>query len=173
MVDPRLPRSSSPTPPRRRHSHQAGFSLIEIIIAMAVSLIGLAGLMSLYTTNSKANQRVTRTVEATALAQRSLEELRSIPVAPPSPSYDGPTLETNFGIPVVDAPLPDVVGHANTTFQRRVTIQPLAPTSAPTPTLFRIRMVVRWSDDGAAIGTDPLRDHTVALETIRTRQDKL
>ena len=68
-------------PPRA--PRQSGFSLIEIMIAMVVSLIGLAGLMSLYVTTSKSNQRATNLVVASTVAQQTMEELRSMPLFPP------------------------------------------------------------------------------------------
>ncbi len=160
-------------PPRARR--QSGFSLIEIMIAMVVSLIGLAGLMSLYVTTSKSNQRATNLVVASTVAQQTMEELRSMPLFPPMVGYQGPTIQSEFGIPVTDFRiLPDIVRHANTSYRRFVTVEPLAPISPSLNDLFRVRIVVAWSDDGADETTADTRlQHRAVLETIRTRQDLL
>ena len=160
---------------RATERSQRGFSLIEIMIAMAVSLIGLAGLMSLYVSISKSNQRATNLVIASSIAQQTMEELRSMPLFPPTVGYDGPTIQSEFGIPISDFRIvPDIVRHANTSYRRFVTVDSLGSVDPQLADLFRLRIVVAWSDDGANEFTADTRlQHSMALETIRTRQDLL
>ena len=152
----------------RRARSQRGFSLIEILVAMTVTIIGLAGLMSLYTTTVQGNSRAARTVMASTVGQQTMEELRSLPVEAPVTGYQGDTLESKLGaIPAVDVPLDDVT-QANTLYKRVVSVdQPLA-------NLLRVRVVISWTDEGAAPDTtDERLKHSIVFESIRTRQDLL
>lgn len=162
----------------RRARGQRGFSLIEILVAMTVTIIGLAGLMSVYTTAVQGNSRAARTVMASTIAQQTMEELRSLPVQTPVVGYQGDTLESKVGgaFPAFDHPLADVTAPDGTLFKRAVTVEPIAVPSQPLSQLLRIRLVVSWADEGAdvtAAGTDPRLKHDIVLESIRTRQDLL
>lgn len=156
----------------RRDRAQGGFSLIEILIAMTVTLIGLAGLMSLYTTAVTANARSTSTINASVVAQQTMEELRSMPVLAPSTGYDGPTLENTIGVPVTDFLLAPITAQNGTEYQRRVSVVQLP---SPVNNLYRITVGIRWADEGANVDTttDNRLIHDLVLETIRTRQDLL
>jgi type IV pilus modification protein PilV len=159
---------SNHVPNARRARGQSGFSLIEILVAMTVTIMGLAGLMSLYTTTAQGNSRAARTVMASTVGQQTMEELRSLPVQTPVDRYQGDTLESLLGtIPGFDVPLDDIT-QANTVYKRVVSVdQPLA-------NLLRVRVVVSWTDEGAAdTTTDSRLKHSIVLESIRTRQDLL
>jgi prepilin-type N-terminal cleavage/methylation domain-containing protein len=159
---------------RRRYTRQKGFSLIEILIAMTVTLIGLAGLLSLHLTTVRGNSRATRTVMASVIAQQTLDELRNMPVRPPTLGYLEPTLESSFGIPSTNVPLLPAVGPDNTSYQRLVSVIPLGPAGSPLENVVRVRIEIRWTDEGASAGTTDSRlRHQIVLETIRTRQDLL
>lgn len=166
---------SNHVPHSRRERTQRGFSLIEILVAMTVTIIGLAGLMSLYTTTVQGNSRAARTVMASTVAQQTMEELRSLPAQEPVTGYQGPTLETLLGsIPAFDVPLLDVTAQDGTIFKREVTVEPLVLPSQPLSKLLRIRVVISWTDEGAVITTTDRRlKHTIVLESVRTRQDLL
>lgn len=72
-------RIRSMTAPRHNLSSQAGFSLVELVVAMAVLLIGVTGVMTML---DRANQRTVdnRAREAgTALAREVTERVRSLP----------------------------------------------------------------------------------------------
>lgn len=159
---------------RQRRTRQRGFSLIEILVAMTVTIIGLAGLLSLHLTTVQGNARATRTVMASVIAQRTMEELRGLPVGDP---YPLPTLENRFGIdpcPGTDAPLAEVRGPDNTLYRPVVTVCALDPPGGPLQNLVRVRVVIRWTDEGADEDvTDSRLRHQIVLETLRTRQDVL
>lgn len=152
----------------RRDRRQSGFSLIEILVALTVTILGLTGLMSLYTTTVQGNSRATRTVLASTVAQRTMEELRSLPMQTPVPTYEGPTLEGLVGgIPASDVALADVT-QGNMLYTRKVSV------AQPLPDLLRVRVEVSWTDEGAsAASTDTRLEHRIVLESIRTRQDLL
>lgn len=160
---------------RRRYLRQTGFSLIEILIAMTVTLIGLAGLLSLHLTTVRGNSRATRTVMASVIAQQTMDELRNLPVQPPTTPFLEPTLSgPPFGIPSTNVSLPEAEGPDKTRYERLVSVTPLGPAASPLQDLVRVRIEIRWTDEGAAAGTTDSRlRHRMVLETIRTRQDLL
>jgi prepilin-type N-terminal cleavage/methylation domain-containing protein len=160
----------------RRDRRQSGFTLIEILVAMTVTMIGLAGLMSLYVTTVQGNSRATRAVIASTIAQQTMEELRSLPVAPPQSTlpYQGPTLQSVFGIPAADVPLANVTGPDGTDYRRLVSVTPLGVPPSPLANLVRVRLEVTWADEGADPTTTNARlRHEFVLEAVRTRQDIL
>ena len=141
---------------------------------MTVTLIGLAGLLSLHLTTVQGNSRATRTVMASVIAQQTMEELRALPVQPPVPGYLEPTLQSRFGIPVSDFPIADVRGPDNTIYRRQISLQMLPPAIDPSQNLVLVRVEIAWTDQGAAATTTDSRlRHQVVLESVRTRQDVL
>ena len=55
---------------------EGGFNMIEILVAMAVTIIGLAGLLSLSVSVMKGNQGSSRRGEAVRIAKDTIEEIR-------------------------------------------------------------------------------------------------
>lgn len=66
-------------PPRR--SGQAGFTVIEVMIALTILLIGIAGLLSMQLTAMRATSFSRHATEASMLAEDKMEVLRTVPVA--------------------------------------------------------------------------------------------
>ena len=146
----------------RADRHQRGFTLIEIMVTLAVSLVGLAGLMTLHHVVSQGTGSAARMAEASGIAETALEEVRQL-------AYT--RIETLFGAPPIDAELEEAAGKGNRVYGRRLLIEPLDQVSAD---LFRVRVEVTWTDDGAAAGADDgAHDHTFVLETFRTRQEAM
>jgi prepilin-type N-terminal cleavage/methylation domain-containing protein len=166
---------------RHRHTRQGGFSLIEILIAMTVTLIGLAGLLSLHLTTVQGNSRATRTVMGSVIAQRTMEGLRSMPVQAPVtvPPYLEPTLASPPfsiapGCPAAAIPMATVLGPDNTSYRPLVSVCALGPAGSPLENLVLVRVVIEWSDQGAAASAaDSRLHHQMVLESVRTRQDVL
>jgi hypothetical protein len=71
---------------------ERGFSLAETVIASAVMVTGVMGLVGLFITGTMANQGSHKTTHATLLATQKMEQLRSLAFA-----YDGQ------GLPVTDS----------------------------------------------------------------------
>ena len=65
-------------PPRRG---EGGFSLIEVMIALLILLIGVAGVLTLQTTAMRATSVSRHATEASVVAEDKLEDLRTEPVA--------------------------------------------------------------------------------------------
>ncbi len=56
-----------------------GFSLIELVIAMAILSVGIVGAMRVFPVGLRASQRAEQSSRATILAQRTLECLKLTP----------------------------------------------------------------------------------------------
>lgn len=65
-------------PPRRG---EAGFTLIEVLVAVMLSLIGLAGVLGLQRASTRATGYSRHATEAAILGEDKLERLRTIPTA--------------------------------------------------------------------------------------------
>ena len=145
-------------PSRRlpRKTGQSGFTLIELLVALGVTVVGLAGLLSLHLALMKGNRTAANTAEATTVAQESMEELRSQAVS---------AITTKYGtIPIVDVlmdPLPP--GRTGLTYTRTLTVRQV------TGNLLWIQVRVAWTDDGADPATvDEQYRHEISFEVLRT-----
>jgi type IV pilus assembly protein PilV len=63
-------------PPR----DQQGFTLIEVLIALLVLMVGMAGILSLQLTSMKATAFSRHATEASSLAEDKVEDLRTVPL---------------------------------------------------------------------------------------------
>jgi prepilin-type N-terminal cleavage/methylation domain-containing protein len=148
---------------RGSRGEQSGFTLVEILVTMTITIIGLTGLLSLHMATIKGNQIASRSAEATTFAQEVIEELRTRTVD---------SIIAQYGLlPVNDELIDSPAGRAGMTYTRRLWINELTTMSED---LIRIRVEVSWADDGAdpATADESLR-HSIALEIVRTRQEKL
>ncbi len=67
----------------RARAHTRGFTLIEIMVSLAVVIIGLLGIMALQTTTVRANRLARNLDRARMYAEQLMEDLRAKPMAPP------------------------------------------------------------------------------------------
>jgi prepilin-type N-terminal cleavage/methylation domain-containing protein len=118
---------------------ERGFTVIEVLIALLVLLIGMAGILSLQLTSVQATAFSRHATEASVLAEDKMEELRAVPAA---------TLVT--GSDQVDARgVPDAQGY----YVRDWEVDPGASLT--------ITVKVRWNEEGG----DP---YTITLQTLRS-----
>ncbi len=162
-------------PARRRR--EGGFTLLELLMTLGVTTIGLIGLLSLHLSIVRANDGASRAAEATQLAHATLESLRAARSSSDmielltgnpadAPPIDMPWCRRNNGVVETTA-----IGRNGMTYRCRVVV--VAPAPA-VPSLWRIRVEIGWTDDGAAQGAqDGLLDHLIAVEVIRTAEDVL
>jgi prepilin-type N-terminal cleavage/methylation domain-containing protein len=66
--------------PQRR---EEGFTLIEVLIALLVLMVGMAGILSLQLTAMKATGFSRHATEASSLAEDKVEDLRTVPLTSP------------------------------------------------------------------------------------------
>lgn len=144
--------------------------MVELLIVMGVSLFGLAGLMSVYTSTSRANNSIGHSAEAIDVCERTMEGLRSTSITnlEANLSYGGvittggwgPTLHENG----------DSIGRNGVIFRPRVS----AIETTASAGLVRLQVDVSWADDGGDPDAAPASTvHSVTLEMIRTRVEAL
>lgn len=156
----------------RRGARQRGFTLLEMLITMAITIIGLIGLLSLHVVTVKANEMTSRNGEAIGIAQATLEQYRNRPLVTKN-TTNPTTLLTDFGVAAlpIDVDLDTVAGRAGTTFNRHLNVTELTSVST---SLVKLRVEVSWTDDGAAAGADNgIHDHKISLELVRTYEEAM
>lgn len=114
----------------RRIAKTEGFSLIEVMFAMALFSIGLLAVASMQGTNVRNNSTGNITTQASMLARARIEQLKSLNIAALTP---GDYQEDN---PI------DANGDPGGMYQRQWTIQSVSPE------LRSIRVTVSWVRDG-------------------------
>jgi prepilin-type N-terminal cleavage/methylation domain-containing protein len=153
------------TSPARRD--QGGFTLLELLITMAVTVIGLMGLMSLHLTTTRGNDIASRSGEGVTIAQQTLEDLRARAFKDMVEALTG---NRNTALPI-DVVLNVVQGRNGMSYRRRAIVQEMTTASTG---LVRVRLEVSWTDDGAIQGSDNgVHDHVLALEVLRTRVEAM
>lgn len=159
--------TSRPSPARRAGRRQRGFTLLELLITLSVTTIGLIGLLALHLSIARGNDGASRAAEAEQITVTALESLRA-----QSPTGMMKTLTGNSAtLPPVTALPYTVLGRNNQPYSVTRSVTAL---TAASPSLWLIRIVTSWGEEGAAIGLPgaPL-NHTFALEVIRTIEEQL
>lgn len=113
----------------RRRRRRAGFTLIEVMISVLLSVVATIGIIALYTVQTRASVFTRRTSEGTVLAQDQLERLRTqvTPLA---------AVETGL----------DALGNIGAGPYTRTSVVALDATSS----YFTTTVTVAWTDDGVA-----------------------
>jgi prepilin-type N-terminal cleavage/methylation domain-containing protein len=143
---------------RRRAGGQRGFTLIELLITLSVTTIGLIGLLALHLSIARGNDGASRSAEAEQLAATAIEELRAMDITTMMNAITAAPTQARTGRNA----LPYTVTRSSTVL-----------TSASS-SLVRVRVVASWTEDGAVAGTTGGQlDHAIALEVIRTMEEKL
>jgi type II secretion system protein I len=107
---------------------QAGFTMIEVMVAMLLTALTVIGVLGLYRIESRASAVSRRETEASVLAQDKLEELRT-QIAP------------SAYITQSDQPIEGV--SSDQPFTRTWTIE-----ESPDPAVYNITVTVTWDADG-------------------------
>src|SRR5690242_1017143 len=106
MGGPRLPRSwiseehmrsglqSSGLHGRARARGGAGFTLLDVLLALMMFMLGAVGLLSMHLSSLDANVRARELQEATQLCQDKVEQLRLVPLPLPAPPSGGEALDS-------------------------------------------------------------------------------
>ncbi len=146
---------------------QRGFTLLELLITLSVTTIGLIGLLSLHLSVARGNDGASRSAEAQQIGAGVLEGLRAQSVTAMMQTLTG-----NPGAaPPVTAPVITAPGRGGMTFR---IIRSVAALNGSSTSLWRIRVETAWTEDGAAAGANGGQlDHTLALEVVRTTEEAL
>jgi len=152
--------------PRWRLADQRGFTLTELLVALTVTVIGLAGLLSLHVTTVRGNASAGRAAEAVVAAEQTLEAMRATTVPElESATWFGTAIttateEVNFTLPIVSG-------------RNGLEYKPVVFARQIANNLVRLRTVVYWMDDGAVMPAnaqlDADADHSLELQLVRTR----
>ena len=143
-----------------------GFTLLELLITLSVTTIGLVGLLSLHLSVSRGNDGASRSAEAQQLCASEIEALRAMSLETLRARLSGPASPVMFPrTRTVDAD-----GRGGMKFKVKSDL-----TQVPgLPSLFKIRVVTTWAEDGATFsGGAGAFDHSLALEVIRTVEEGL
>ncbi len=147
---------------------EKGFTLMELLIVMGISLFGLAGLMSVYTSTAGANLNVGLSAEAIDVCEQTMEGFRSMSIPDIEAVVEYGAITTGGWGPVDHAD-GNVLGRNDAVFARKIS----ATEIAGSPGLVRLRVEVQWLDDGGDPSLLPGEEHSVALEMVRTRLEAL
>jgi len=146
---------------------QRGFTLLELLITLSVTTIGLIGLLSLHLSVARGNDGASRSAEAQQIGASELEALRAQRLTDMMQTLTG---SPNFVLPTAPR-IRTVAGRGGMTFTVTSTVVALPAASA---SLMRIRVVTSWTEDGGVLGANNGQlDHSLSLEVIRTVEEQL
>ena len=111
------------------------FTLLEIVIALAILVIGLVGILSLFPVGFQASKKATDLTEATLYAQQKIEDLKK-------DGYGSATVGTTTGT----FKLPD--GITNSRFSWNLQVDDNSTDATLPPGLKRIELTVDWTEGG-------------------------
>lgn len=149
---------------RIRASGQRGFTLLELLITLSVTTIGLIGLVSLHLSIARGNDGASRSAEAQQITATRLEALRALRFGDLMQLFTG---SQTGSYPTATKTWP-VQGRNRLTYSVTAWVDSLPAASA---SLMKIRVETTWTEDGGALGVNPALDHKLALEVIRTKED--
>lgn len=136
---------------------QAGFTLVELMVSLVISVFGLLGVLAMHGSLSRGIATTDETQEALAFAARTLETLRAMRVDQMTAAI----------APTASAPPFGQTGYATTTGRKGVTYQAdVQVTEVPgTAGLWRLRVEVSWTEGGES--------HRLPIEVLRTTRESL
>jgi prepilin-type N-terminal cleavage/methylation domain-containing protein len=147
-----------------RRPGQRGFTLLELLITLSVTTIGLIGLLSLHLSIARGNDGASRSAEAQQITATRLESLRALHLD------DLMLLFTGSKTGSYPTPTKTWLVQGRNTLTYNVTAW-VDSLPAASPNLMKIRVETTWTEDGGALGVNPALDHKLALEVIRTKED--
>jgi prepilin-type N-terminal cleavage/methylation domain-containing protein len=155
--------------PMRR---ERGFTLLELLMTLGVTTIGLIGLLSLHLSLVRGNEGASRAAEATQLGHATLESLRAartlggVAELLTGDAAAAPPIDVAWCRRDDNVVAPTALGPSGLTYRCRVVVTDARPGLWG---LWRIRVEIGWTDEGAAPGAQGgALDHLIAVEAIRT-----
>lgn len=136
--------------------------MVELLVTMAVTVIGLTGVVAMHTSSARSNRIAKESTAATSICERTMEELRGTSVDEIVTSYGNGELPFETYL--------DDVEEGKVAYTRRVS----GAEVEDNPGLVRLRVDVDWTEAGGQPGDEGGRfDHTISLEVVRTRLEQL
>jgi len=131
---------------RKERNSERGFSLLELLIALTVLLIGITGILTMQVIAMRATSYSRHATEAAVLAEDKLEQMRTIVITAPSLQVGNEQVNSR-GITTGD----------NT---QDIFFRDWAIDWVTTPGVGEVRVTVRWNERG----TEP---HAITIRTQR------
>jgi len=148
-------------------ARERGFTLLELLITLSVTTIGLVGLLSLHVSVARGNDGASRAAEAQQLCASELEALRAMKLSELAATLNG-------GNPTLVLPSTRVQTLTGRNLLPFTVTSSVAGLPSASSSLIRIRVVAQWAEDGATFGSNGgAYDHQIALEVIRTLEEAL
>ncbi len=145
-----------------RRRGEGGFTMVEVLVTLAVTLIGLTGVVAMHTSSARSNRLSKETTGATSICERTMEQLRAMSVDEIVATLGEGELPFDTGLTDVDT------GHV--TYTRSLSAEEVE--ASPGLVLFRID--VDWTESNGQSGAEGGRyDHTISLEVVRTKLELL
>jgi uncharacterized protein (TIGR02598 family) len=131
-----------PTFARRRN---AGFTLVEVVMAMFILLIGMTSILGLLSFGAAMSRTAALRNESAFAVEAIVTDLQET-MFPLERTQDG--LEVaGEPVDVVDQPVP---GRPALTYSAHATPEPVGGAAGPAvPTLYKVEIDIRWSTEGA------------------------
>jgi prepilin-type N-terminal cleavage/methylation domain-containing protein len=134
-----------------RRPGEAGFTMVELLVTLAVTVIGMTGAIALHLAITRANGGAAQQADAMAIAEHAIEDARSLTLDEMYTAY-----EDDDGALPIDWDYDGATEQGRTaTYQKRILVEQVQGD------LVRLRVEVSWGD------------HLIALELVRTRQETL
>jgi prepilin-type N-terminal cleavage/methylation domain-containing protein len=140
-----------------RRNRQAGFTMIELLVTLVITVTGLMGLVSAHRALSTGSANSGRSQEAVTVGTQVMEQLRGTRPADLGHAVMGAAATP----PYTNDDYATIAGRNGVRYGVEVQV------TAAADNLWRIRVVVGWSDDD---GTAP---HAMAFELLRTSREAL
>ncbi|HET9625734.1 MAG TPA: prepilin-type N-terminal cleavage/methylation domain-containing protein [Kofleriaceae bacterium] len=149
---------------------ERGFTLLELLITLSVTTIGLVGLLALHLSIARGNDGASRSADAQQLAASEIEALRALPIA-----GTNSLMTALSGSPLLALPTPQrtrtAIGRTGMSFTIKTKATAIVGASS---SLIKIRTEVSWTEDGGTAGANNGQlDHMLPLEIIRTVEEAL
>ncbi len=122
---------------------QAGFTMIEVLVALLVLLIGMSGLLAMHLSGLRATAYSRHASEASVLGEARLEELR---IKPPAVLNAAPYTNTAGA---VEANLNSQGKAGLGIFRRTSKVTVAAVDGTGNPTILNINVMVEWFERGS------------------------
>lgn len=143
---------------RRPRARQRGFTMVELMVTLVISVFMLMGMLGLNVVFSRGTVSANQTQEAVIVGQRVIEELRSRRTSDFLTALGGNASSTP---PLTRDGYTTITGRNGTPYTADVEV------TAVSATLWRIRVVVSWTEDGST------RPRELPFELLRPSAEAL
>ena len=136
---------------------EAGFTMIELLVTLVITVFGLMGLLAAHRSLSQGSGSASRAQEAVAVGTQVVEQLRGTRPADLPRVVTGGTASPPYG----NSTFATITGRNGVPYAVAVDV------AAAATNLWRLRVEVTWADD------DGGAPHALAFELLRTSREAL